>query len=112
MNLASFLTIDKLIQATAFLSAVAGLTAGLIMWQVTTKFGSGIVATGYRYTAAGVALIGLAIFIEALLDYIQIKIGFLVLIKGILLVVGTYVIVIGTKLTADKLDGLTTTKKE
>lgn len=99
--------LQKSIEAGAFLSAFAGLAAALVMFGLTRKFGTGIVATGFRYTAVGVAIIGLAMILEAFLQYLQIRTGSLILVKEILLVIGTYIIVIGTKVTADKLEHLT-----
>jgi len=107
MNFADLFTLEKVIQVAALISALAGISAAIVMRRVTTHFGAGIVATGYRFTAGGVAIIGLAMFIESIIEYLQIRMEILILIKEILLVLGTYTIVIGTKLTADKLDNLT-----
>lgn len=106
MNLVDLFTLEKAIEITALISALAGLSAAIIMKRVTAHFGTGIVATGYRFTAGGVAIIGLAMFIESIIEYLQIRVDLLVLIKEILLVLGTYTIVVGTKLTVDKLDNL------
>lgn len=100
-------TLGKAIEMAAIISALAGISAAIIMRKVTSHFGTGIVATGYRFTAGGVAIIGLAMFIESVIEYLQIRIDVLILLKEMLLVLGTYIIVIGTKLTADKLDNLT-----
>lgn len=99
-------TLGKAIEIAAIVSALAGISAAIIMRRVTTHFGTGIIATGYRFTAGGVAIIGLAMFIESIIEYLQIRIDALILVKEILLVLGTYIIVVGTKLTADKLDNL------
>lgn len=111
MNFADLFTLPKLIEMAAIISALAGISAALIMKKVTRHFGTGIVATGYRFTAGGVAFIGLAMFIESIIQYLQLSLPILTLAKEILLVAGTYIIVIGTKLTADKLDNLTNNKK-
>lgn len=107
MNLSEFFTLAKAIEIAALIAALAGISAAMIMKKVTSHFGTGIVATGYRFTAGGVAMIGLAMLIEAVIESIQIRMEVLILVKELLLVLGTYIIVIGTKLTADKLDGLT-----
>lgn len=110
MNLSNFFTLSKIIEIAALVSALAGISAAIIMKRVTAHFGTGIVATGYRYTALGVAIIGLSMLIESAIKSLQIRIEALVLVKEILLVAGTYIIVIGTKITADKLDSLTGNK--
>lgn len=107
MNLTDFLTLEKIIEIAAVISVLAGISATIIMKKITSHFGTGIVATGYRYTAGGVAMISLAVLIEAVLKFLQIQEGIFTLTKEIVLVLGTYIIVIGTKLTADKLDNLT-----
>ncbi|MDP3998661.1 MAG: hypothetical protein Q8P89_03530 [bacterium] len=111
MNFSEFLNLEKIIEMAALIAALAGISAAIIMKKVTSHFGTGIVATGYRYSAAGVALISLAMLIEAVLKYLQIQGGVFALTKEILLVLGTYTIVIGTKITADKLDNLTGKKE-
>lgn len=111
MAVAGFITLGKIIEIAALISALAGISAAIIMKKVTAHFGTGIVATGYRFTTAGVAMIGLAMLIEAIIKSGQIQEDILVLAKEILLVFGTYIIVIGTKLTADKLDRLTGKKE-
>ena len=107
INLADFWTLEKLIEVVTVISALAGISAAIIMRKITTHFGTGIVATGYRWTALGVAIIGLSMFVESGLQYLQIQVKILILLKEILLLSGTYIIVSGTKITADKLDNLT-----
>lgn len=107
MNFSDFLNLERIIEMAALIAALAGISAAVIMKKITSHFGTGIVATGYRYAAGGVAMIGLAMLIEAVLKYLQVQGGILTLAKEVLLVLGTYTIVIGTKLTADKLDNLT-----
>lgn len=110
MDLANFLTLEKAIEAAAVISALAGISAAIIMKRVTDHFGTGIIATGYRFTAGGVAIIGLAMLLESVIEYLQIRLPILTLVKEIFLVLGTYIIVAGTKLTADKLESLTSKK--
>ena len=107
MNFRYFLSLETAIQAAAFISALAGISAAAIMTRITRHFGTGIVATGYRFTALGVAVIGTAMFLESVLHYLQMQTPILTLLKEVMLVLGTYIIVMGTKITADKLDNLT-----
>lgn len=106
-NINNLLTLGKAIEIAAVVSALAGISAAIIMKRITRHFGTGIIATGYRYIAGGVALISLAMLIESTIVYLQIRAELLILIKEVLLVLGTYIIVVGTKITADKLDNLT-----
>lgn len=106
-NINNLLTLGKAIEIAAVVSALAGISAAVLMKKITKHFGTGIIATGYRYIAGGVALIGLAMIIESAIEYLQIRTQLLILVKEILLVLGTYIIVVGTKITADKLDNLT-----
>ena len=100
-----------LIQASTFVSALAAISATIIIFSVVKKFGVGILASSFRKTAFGVLFIALAIIIDSLISYLQLSdvllTPSLILLKGILLVIGTYVIVIGSKTTADKLETLT-----
>lgn len=105
-----FLTI--LVNGISFIAAFAAIAAAVIMYQVTKKFGSGILARGFRTIGTGVLFIALGIIIDAINSYLQISYSnvFTVgvfLIKGICFVVGTYTIVIGSKKTIDKLENLT-----
>lgn len=100
-----------LIQAGAFISAFAGITAGIVMANVTKKFGTGILASGFKSIAIGVILIALGIITDAIQAYFQnysnlTFITILISIKEILFVAGTYIIVIGSKKTGDKLENL------
>lgn len=106
---------DKLttiiVQAGSFIAAFAAISAGVIMASVTKKFGTGIMAEGFRSISLGVIFIALGIVIDAINSYIQISasaisIGVL-LVKEALFVIGTYIIVIGSKKTGDKLESLT-----
>ena len=107
---ARFFTI--LVEGVSFVAAFAAVTAAFLMYQVTKKFGSGIIASGFKSISSGVLFIALGIIIDALssyflLSYTSIYSALIFLIKGICFVVGTYIIVIGSKRTADKLESLT-----
>lgn len=108
MEIDKFLAIG--VQASAFISAFAGIAAGLLMAKVTKKFGTGILASGFKSIAIGVFLIAFGIVLDAIQVYFQIStsIGTIIIIlRGILFVVGTYIIVIASKNTNDKLETLT-----
>lgn len=106
-----------LLQAGSFISAFAAMAAGIVMESVTKKFGTGILASGFKTNSIGVFLIAFGILIDAVETYIQLS-GYatllptiiptiLLIIKYIFFVLGTYVIVIGSKKTGDKLETLT-----
>jgi hypothetical protein len=100
------------IEAGSFIAAMAALVAGIIMAQVTKKFGTGILATGFKSISVGVFFIAVAILIDAAQSYVQLSnmleiATVLTIIKEILFVIGTYIIVIGSKKTGDKLESLT-----
>jgi hypothetical protein len=103
------------IEAGALISALAAIVAALIMRQVTKKFGTGILASGFKSISFGVFFIALGILVDAAqsylqtagLSYLQQIITVLLLIKLALYVIGTYIIVIGSKKTGDKLESLT-----
>lgn len=105
-----FLTI--IVQGISFIAAFAAITASVIMYQVTKKFGSGILAHGFKTIGTGVLFIALGIIIDAVNTYLQLtptepaSVG-VFLIKGSCFVIGTYIIVIGSKKTADRLENLT-----
>lgn len=109
-NNLQFLTI--IVNGISFVAAFAALAAAVIMYQVTKKFGSGILAHGFQTIATGVLFLALGIIIDAVNSYFQISysnvysVG-VFLIKGVCFVVGTYIIVIGSKKTADRLESLT-----
>ncbi len=110
MDTTKFLTI--FVQGGSFIAAFAGIAAGFIMANVTKKFGTGILATGFKSIAIGVFLISLAIIADAIQLYVQLNNNLaipilLLFIKEILFVAGTYCIVIGSKKTGDKLESLT-----
>ncbi len=100
-----------IVEAGSLISAFAAIVAGIIMAQVTKKFGTGILASGFKSISIGVFFIALGILIDAIQSYIQIAgvieiITILVIIKEILFIIGTYIIVIGSKKTGDKLESL------
>ena len=113
IDTAKLLTIG--VEAGAFISTMAAFVAAVIMLRVTRKFGTGILASGFRSISFGVLFIALGILVDAVQSYIQIE-GFsglqqlttiILLIKLVLFVIGTYIIVIGSKKTGDKLESLT-----
>ncbi len=107
---ARFFTI--IVEGASFVAAFAAVTAAFIMYQVTKKFGSGILASGFKTISGGVLFLALGIIIDALdsyflLSYSNIFSAMVFLIKGLCFVAGTYIIVIGSKRTADKIETLT-----
>ena len=95
-----------------FISAFAAITAGVIMIGVQKRFGTGILASGFKFISIGVLLIAAGIVLEAIQSYIQIPnnpttISILLLAKEALFAIGAYAIVIGSKKTGDKLESLT-----
>lgn len=114
MNLTNLLPI--LVQGGSFIAAFAAIAAAVIMFSVTKKFGSGILANGFKSIAIGVVFIAIGIIIDALNSYLQLNLSgtafasilvVILLVKDILFVIGTYIIVIGSKKTGDKLESLT-----
>lgn len=109
-NSIQFLTI--FVNGISFIAAFAAIAAGVIMYQVTKKFGSGILAHGFKMIGTGVLFIALGIIIDALNSYFKLEptsaasVG-VFFIKGLCFVVGMYIIVIGSKKTIDKLENLT-----
>lgn len=100
------------IEVGSFVAVFAAIVAGVLMAQVTKKFGTGILATGFRSISVGVFFIAAGILIDAAESYVTISNAFelsvaLLLIKEALFVIGTYIIVIGSKKTGDKLESLT-----
>jgi hypothetical protein len=103
------------IEAGAFISTMAALVAAIIMLRVTRKFGTGILASGFRSISFGVLFIALGILIDAVQSYLQVQdfaglqhfVTIILLVKLVLYVIGTYIIVIGSKRTGDKLESLT-----
>lgn len=104
--------VSTLVQGSSFVAAFAAITAGIIMFQVTKKFGTGILASGFKSISIGVVFIAIGIIIDAFASYIQIATqttlpDAVLLVKVLFFVVGTYIIVIGSKKTGDKLEALT-----
>jgi len=106
---AKLLTI--VIQAGSFISAFAAIAAGVLMSSVTKKFGTGILASGFKTIAIGVLFIAGGIIIDAIESYLQVNdltVSVVVLlVKYTFFIIGTYIIVIGSKKTGDQLESLT-----
>lgn len=110
-----FLTI--LIQVGSFVAVFAAIVAGVLMAQVTKKFGTGILATGFKSISLGVFFIAGGILLDAIQNYLfqpqagqplsENILAAIIIVKEILFVLGTYIIVIGSKKTGDKLESLT-----
>lgn len=105
-------TITILVQVASFIAAAAAIFGAVIMFQVTKKFGTGILASGFRNIASGVLFIALGIIIDALTSSLfilsdSVYTGLLFLIKAGCFVTGTYMIVIASKKTADGLENIT-----
>lgn len=102
------------IEASAFISVLASIAAGVIMVRVTKKFGTGILATGFKSIAVGILFIAAGILVDSIESYLEVSgagipnlTEILLIIKAPLFIIGTYVIVIGIKRTGDKLESLT-----
>lgn len=104
-----------IIEAVALMAGFAAIVAAVIMSRVTKKFGTGILASGFKTISVGVFFIALGILVDAVESYLQSAnfapieqfITILLLVKLALFVIGTYIIVIGSKKTGDKLESLT-----
>ena len=110
MNTERFFTI--LVEGVAFIAAFAAITGAAIMFQLTSKSGNGIIASGFKSIASGVLFIALGIIIDAFNSYFLLATDnvysiLALLIKGICFVLGTYIIVIGSKRTVDRLESPT-----
>ncbi len=105
-----------LVEAGSFMSAFAAIAAGIVMASVTKKFGTGIMAAGFKTNSMGVFFIALGIIIDALNSYLTVSnytallppfVAIAILLaKEACFVIGTYIIVIGSKKTGDKLESL------
>ncbi len=102
------------IEASAFISVLAAIAAGFIMVRVTKKFGTGILATGFKSIAVGILFIAAGILIDSVESYLEVSgvsvpnlTELLLIVKAPLFIIGTYIIVIGIKKTGDKLESLT-----
>ena len=112
MDTQKLLTI--VIEAASFVAALASIAAGLIMANVTKKFGTGILANGFKTISIGVLFIAGAIIIDAIQSYLEVVSPtitqanlILLLIRAPFFLIGTYLIVIGSKKIGDKLESLT-----
>lgn len=109
MDTAKLLTI--IVQSGSFMAAFAAISAGVIMSSVTKKFGTGILASGFKTISIGVFFIAAGIIIDAINSYIQINSNVIltavVISKEAFFVLGTYIIVVGSKKTGDKIESLT-----
>jgi hypothetical protein len=104
-----------LVEAGSFIASFAAIAAGFVMAGVTKKFGTGILASGFKTNSMGIFFIAAGILLDAVNSYLQLS-GFtidpliataILISKEALFVVGTYIIVIGSKKTGDKLESLT-----
>ncbi|MGH7246342.1 MAG: hypothetical protein ACREGI_05435 [Candidatus Levyibacteriota bacterium] len=111
MNIDPSRLLTVIVEAGSFIAAFAGITAGVVMASVTKKFGTGILASGFKSISIGVFFIAAGIIIDAVNSYLQVSsaiaITAIILAKEALFVIGTYIIVIGSKKTGDKLESLT-----
>jgi hypothetical protein len=113
INTAKLLVI--VIEAGAFISTMAAFVASIIMFRVTRKFGTGILASGFKSISIGVLFIALGLMVDAVQSYLQVEsfteiqqfITIILIIKLVLYVIGTYVIVIGSKRIGDNFQSLT-----
>lgn len=100
-----------IVQAISLVAAVAAIVAGVLMANVTKKFGTGILASGFKTISLGVFFIAGGIIIDAINSYLQVNNAtvsvIIILFKYAFFVAGTYIIVIGSKKTGDKLESLT-----
>jgi len=101
-----------LIQSISFISVFAGIAAAVMMFRINKKFGTGILAMGFKTVALGIGLIVTGIVFDAFQVYFQTIFNLayspiLIAIKELLFLLGTYTIVIGIKQTRDKLESLT-----
>jgi hypothetical protein len=105
-------TLTIIVEVISFIAAVAAIVGAVLMFRITKKFGSGIIADGFKTISSGVLFLALGILIDGLSFYFSLSsdniyAALIFLVKGLCYVVGTYIIVIGTKRTADKLENLT-----
>lgn len=107
MDVDKFLII--IIQGGSFIAAFAAVSAGVVMANITKKFGMGLLASGFKSISIGVFFIAAGIIADAVQSYAMFSIDSLAIltailaVKEILFVIGTYVIVIGSKKTGDNL---------
>lgn len=97
----------------SFIAVFAAIVAGALMAQVTEKFGTGVLASGFKSISIGVFFIAAGILTDAVSSYLQLSqasfelLTVFILVKEALFVIGTYIIVIGSKKTGDRLESLT-----
>lgn len=103
-----------IIEAASLVAALASVAAGVIMASVTKKFGTGILANGFKVISIGVLFVAAGITIDAVESYLEVVSStvtsinlILLLVKAPFFLIGTYLIVIGSKKTGDKLESLT-----
>lgn len=101
-----------IVEVVSFVAAVAAVFASVIMLEVTKKFGTGILASGFKSIASGVMFIALGIIIDAIttyfmLSYDNVYSALIFLVKALCFVTGTYIIVIASKNMADKIEQTT-----
>lgn len=111
MMIGNLQVVVLILEAFSVIAAVAGVTAWFLMHQTTKKFGTGILASGFKRISTGVAFIAGGLMIDAVNLYLQLPynnmlIMSLFLLKGLAFLFGTYIIVIGSKTTTDKLESL------
>lgn len=109
-------SLTVLVEAGSFMSAFAAIAAGVVMASVTKKFGTGILASGFKTNSWGIFFIAFGIIIDAGSAYLMVSNYVaslpsylpivLLLAKEACFVIGTYIIVIGSKKTGDKLESL------
>lgn len=108
--------VTVVVEAGSFIAAFAAIAAGFVMAQVTKKFGTGILASGFKTNSLGVLFIAMGIIVDAVNSYLSVS-GYetslpqaiplaILLVKEACFVIGTYIIVIGSKKTGDKLESL------
>lgn len=104
-----------LVEGGSFIASFAAIAAGIVMAGVTKKFGTGILASGFRTNSMGIFFIAAGILLDSVNSYLQLS-GYaidplittaILIVKEALFVIGTYIIVIGSKKTGDKLESLT-----
>ncbi len=106
----TFLGFSLIVQAGAFISAFAAVSAGILMVKVTQKFGTGILASGFKTISIGVFFIAAGIIFDSIQVYFNFDSNLnivLIGLKELLFIIGAYTIVIGSKNMADKLETLT-----
>ena len=97
--------------AAPAVAAIALIIASILMASIRKKFGSGILAAGFRTISIGVFCIAAGISIAAVRNTLQLNdqliSAALTILKYILIVSGTFIIVTGSKNTGDKMESLT-----